>query len=359
MRKFILLFSLTLLLMLGCKAYQADSQGPASSIQIDQASRQRGMSWTAERQPITADNFVTLVDSHVKWIVQTPFGWQQDIDSPDVVLKTEGVYWGETDLGLEKTTQLAQEAGIQTLLKPHLWLTRPQDGKWRTDIAMTSEQDWQTWFATYRTFILHYAQFAEEHDIPILCIGTELQTTAVKREQDWRQLIADIRQVYQGQLTYAANWYEAFEQIQFWDELDFIGIQAYFPLAKKLVPSVDELKQGWQQYVDAIATLHTQYQKPVIFTEIGYRSTEDAAIEPWKWPDTSEVNPSKLSTPAGLQTQANCYEAFFQTVWPQDWLVGAYWWKWLPSIEANQAQLGAGFSPQNKPAEKVLQKYYG
>lgn len=358
MRKFILLLGLTVMLIVGCKIYQAESQAPVSTIRIEPEAKQRGMSWTAERNPITAENFATLADIHVNWIVQTPFGWQRDIDSPGLALATEGVYWGETDEGLITTTQLAQQLGIQTLLKPHIWLTQPQGGKWRTDIKMKSEADWQTWFANYRRFILHYARLAKQQNIPILCIGTELQTTAVEREQDWRQLIAEIRRVYPGKLTYAANWYEAFEQIQFWDALDFIGIQAYFPLTSKTNPSVAELKQGWQRYGDAIATIHRSYQKPVIFTEIGYRSTSDAAIQPWKWPDTSEINPSKLSTQAGLQTQANCYEAFFQSIWQQDWLAGVYWWKWLPSLEAKQDQLGAGFSPQNKPAEQILQKWY-
>lgn len=347
-----------MLLVVGCKIYQAESQAPTSAIQIDPGAKQRGMSWTAERTPISAENFDTLTKAHVNWIVQTPFGWQRDIDSPDLALTTKGVWWGETDEGLITTTQLAQKRGIQTLLKPHIWLTRPREGKWRTDIKMKSEADWQIWFTNYRRFILHYAQLAKQQNIPILCIGTELQTTAVEREQDWRQLIAEIRQEYPGQLTYAANWYEAFEQIQFWDALDFIGIQAYFPLASKPEPSVAELKQAWQQYGDAIATLHNKYQKPVIFTEIGYRSTSDAAIEPWKWPDTSELNPSQFATPEGLQTQANCYDAFFQTIWQQDWLAGVYWWKWFPSIEANSKQQGAGFSPQNKPAEQLIRKYY-
>lgn len=357
MRKFILLLGLTVMLVVGCKLFQADSQAPAA-VQIEPGAKQRGMSWTAERTPISTENFDTLTKAHVNWIVQTPFGWQRDIDSPDLALTTKGVWWGETDEGLSTTTQLAQKRGIQTLLKPHIWLTRPQDGKWRTDIKMKSEADWQTWFTNYRRFILHYAQLAKQQNIPILCIGTELQTTAVEREQDWRQLIAEIRQVYPGQLTYAANWYEAFEQIQFWDALDLIGIQAYFPLVSKTEPSVAELKQAWQQYGDAIATLHNKYQKPVIFTELGYRSTSDAAIEPWKWPDTSEINPTQLATSEGLRTQANCYEAFFQTIWQQDWFAGVYWWKWIPSIEANPKQQGAGFSPQNKPAEQVIRKYY-
>lgn len=339
-------------------------QGPVADIQSPPATishpsgKQQGVSWVGGPEEVTLEDFSPLVENHVNWIVQTPFGWQEDYDSPELLLKTDGIYWGETDTGLEKTTELAQSLGIQTLLKPHIWLTNARDGKWRTEIEMGSEQDWQTWFENYRRFILHYAKFAEEHGIPILCIGTELQTTAVQREQDWRQLIADIREVYQGQLTYAANWYEAFEAIQFWDTLDFIGIQAYFPLTDQMNPAVEELKEGWRPHLAAIEVVQARYQKPVIFTELGYRSEENAAIEPWKWPEDSEVNPGTLATDLGLKTQMDCYEAFFETLWDKEWFAGVYFWKWFPKL-GDEAAAGIGFTPQNKPAEGVMRRWYG
>lgn len=45
-----------------------------------------------------------------------------------------------------------------------------------------------------------------------------------------RRLIRQIRRVYHGPLTYAANWSGEYKQIRFWDALDYVGIQAYFPL---------------------------------------------------------------------------------------------------------------------------------
>jgi len=324
------------------------------------ADKHRGMSWTAGRQVVTQDDFASLVDTHVNWIVQTPFGWQNDYNTPQLRLVTEGVYWGETDEGLTVTTDIAHSLQIHTLLKPHIWLTNPSEGKWRTEIEMQSEQDWQQWFADYRTFILHYARFAQAHDIEALCIGTELQTTAVQREADWRSLIAEIRQVYQGQLTYAANWYEAFEAIPFWDALDFIGIQAYFPLAEMNSPTVETLNAGWQRHLASIEAVHQRYQKPVLFTELGYRSEENGAIAPWEWPAWGEeLRPTQLATVAGLETQQNGYEAFFQSVWSKDWFAGVYFWKWFPTLQSGSPAVGRGFTPQNKPAEQVLKTWYG
>jgi hypothetical protein len=86
--------------------------------------------------------------------------------------------------------------------------------------------------------------------------------------------------------------------------------------------------------------------KPVLFTEIGYRSDTNVGIEPWVWP--KEVSGAEISDAC----QANCYRAFFETVWKQPWMAGVYFWKWYPHGPRRMAQLD--FTPQNKEAEKVL-----
>jgi len=315
--------------------------------------RQCGVSWVAGRQ-VTEEDFKPLVENHVNWIVQTPFGWQRGIHSPSLKLSTGGGnFWGERDAGLETTTKLAKQFGIKTLLKPHIWLTQRNDGEWRGQIEMLSEEDWQSWFDSYRKFILHYARLAEKNDIEALCIGTELHATAVQRENDWRKLIAEIRKIYSGKLTYAANWYLEFAEIKFWDALDFIGVQAYFPLTKIDNPPIDTLKAGWKPHFEAIEKVSKAFNKPVVFTEIGYRASANASIEPWIWPRRSPEPP----TEDDLQTQVNCYEAFFQTFWKKDWVLGAYFWKWFPKARQGRVY-GKGFSPQNKPAEQVMSKWY-
>lgn len=112
---------------------------------------------------------------------------------------------------------------------------------------MKNEADWDEWFANYRGFILDYAVMAEEHQIPMLCVGTELEMTS-GREEDWRKVISEIRKVYSGKLIYAANFTE-FEHVKFWDALDYIGIQAYFPLSTKTNPELSDLKSGWNKHL--------------------------------------------------------------------------------------------------------------
>ena len=211
---------------------------------------------------------------------------------------------------------------------------------------MKSEEDWQLWFENYRGFILDYAEMAEEHQIPMLCIGTELELTST-RESDWRNVISEIRKVYSGKLIYAANFTE-FEHVKFWDALDYIGIQAYFPLSTKENPSLSDLKSGWKKNIPRIDKIVRKYQIPVMFTEIGYVNTVDAAIEPWVWPN------ERKETELSEEIQAICYEAFFETAWKESWMAGVFFWKWYPDGRHRNPD----FTPQGKKAEKVMTKYF-
>jgi hypothetical protein len=156
--------------------------------------------------------------------------------------------------------------------------------------------------------------------------------------------------VYSGKLTYAANFNEEYEQVKFWDALDFIGIQAYFPLSKTNNPTVEELANNWSTHSQSVEKVYKKFNKPVIFTEIGYKSTEDAAIEPWKWPQEN-----KGATPSN-ETQAKCYEAFFKSVWKKEWLAGAYFWKWYPHGGRSLNEID--FTPQGKLAEEIISKNF-
>jgi len=338
----------------------AAAPGPPSAKKAD--GRHRGVSWVAGGE-VTAASFAPLVADHVDWIVQTPFGWQRAIDSPEVKLVTGGrIYWGERDEGIETTTRLAREAGIHTMLKPHVWLHRKSAGGWRGEIAMKSEEDWRRWFDNYRVFILHYARLAEINGIEALCVGTELGETATRRPDDWRRLIAEVRRVYHGKLLYAANWYREFEEIPFWDRLDYIGIQAYFPLSEEGRVSMAELRSAWTPHRKAIERVQARYGKPVIFTEIGYRSVHDTTVEPWKWPDRpwrrdhdDETDGDIGPDAGGLEAQDDAYRAFFETFWNESWFAGAYFWKWYPD---GASATGDDFTPQGKPAERTMAAWY-
>jgi len=196
----------------------------------------RGVCWVAGRA-VDAGDLEPLVRLHASWISQTPFGWQAEPEDTEIETATSGhVLWGESDEGLIETTRLAHARGIRVLLKPHLWLRRG----WPGDIAMRREEDWRAWFASYREFILHYADLAQRAGIEALAVGTELGGTT-RREAEWRALIADVRARYRGKLTYCANWSEDVEHVAFWDALDWIapGDEFVEETFEKLIPRGD------------------------------------------------------------------------------------------------------------------------
>ena len=81
-------------------------------------------------------------------------------------------------------------------------------------------------------------------------------------------------------------------------------------------PDLADLLAGWQTHLERIERLHTRFDKPVLFTELGYRSATFAASKPWEWPRPGE------SSDTDLQLQAACYEAFFRTFWDKPWFAG-------------------------------------
>ncbi|NVO84127.1 glycoside hydrolase family 113 [Hymenobacter terrestris] len=316
--------------------------------------RMRGVSWVGT-DSVSMLDLEPLNKAGVTWIAQMPFGWMAGATEPSVQLRT-GVasrrYWGESDAGILLMAQRARQRGIRTLLKPHLWLRGP-GGSWVGDINMTSEADWQAWFNSYSAFILHYARLAEAGQLDALCIGTELERT-VSHEAEWRVLIGQIRQVYRGPLTYAANWSGEFEQVKFWDALDFIGVQAYFPLSTEPSPKKTRLLAGWREPLRRIAAVQKQYNKPVVFTEAGYKTTADAAAKPWEWPQKLDV-----LMPTDEATQAACYAALFETFWHKPWFKGIFIWKWYPGLQPDgPARRHADFTPQHKPAERVMSQWF-
>ncbi len=295
-----------------------------------------------------------LIRNNIEWIALTPFGWQEAHNSTVISTAPEaGEPWGLRDDELEQMARTAKQQGLRVFLKPHLWLTR--SGKWRSEIEMDDEAAWHRWFQSYRAFLLHYALLAERLGLDMLSVGTELQRATALREADWRALIDEVRQVYHGKLTYAANWNDEFEAVAFWDALDYIGIQAYFPLTDRRTPSVDTLRHGWIPHVRALEQVSQRYDRPVLFTEIGYKSTTDSATEPWRWGGLMNGWFQQVS----VQTQVHCYQAFFEMFWEKSWFAGAYLWQWHARHGAAGGPSSRGFTPQNKATQNVVATWYG
>ncbi|HEX4824443.1 MAG TPA: hypothetical protein VFV19_09025 [Candidatus Polarisedimenticolaceae bacterium] len=317
--------------------------GIAALPHAEAAEKMKGVCWEAAG-PIDGTALAPLHDLGAGWISQTPFGWAVGLDVPEVRFSGERGLWGETDSGLVATATAARALGIKTLLKPHLWV---RHGAWQGDIAMATDDEWAKWFASYEAFILHYARLAEANGFEALAVGTEL-AKASGRTDDWKRVIAHVRAVYHGKLTYAANWNEEAERIAFWNDLDFIGVQAYYPLATVDRPDEKAIEAAWKPIAARLEALGRRTGKPVVFTEIGFKSHAGALKQPWVWVTDGDVD-------LGLQHDA--FAAMFGTFWGKPWFGGTFVWKWHPSgPEGPRAE--RDFTPQGKPALAVIKSYY-
>ncbi len=278
------------------------------------------------------------------------FGFQQDASSPEIRFRPDVRWYSESESGARSIAVRARAHGLGVILKPQIWL---RGGAWTAEIDFAREADWTIWESQYREYLMHTARLAEVIGAELLIIGTELANPVRTREVFWRRLIADVRAVYDGKLTYGANWHDDFETVPFWDALDYIGVQAYFPIAQHRSPSTADLVDGWRPHVEALEKVSRRESLPVLFTEIGYRSISYAAAEPWRWPDREE----NATVEPDYEIQSDLFEAFFEVIWPKPWFAGAIVWKMYPGGERPNRR-ALDFTPQDKPAEDVIRHHF-
>ena len=275
-----------------------------------------------------------------------PYGFIRDVSYPEIRFNTIGQWYGEREKGIKQYAKVVQESGVKIMMKPHIWIGR---GLFTGNVTMDSEENWSVLENSYTAFILMYAKAAQEIKADLFCIGTELEKFVINRPEYWKSLIQEIRKVYKGKLTYAANWDE-YKRITFWNQLDYIGIDAYFPLTDKKSPTIEEFELGWQTHKNEIKKVQSQFKKPILFTEYGYRSIDFTGKKPW------ESNRTQGSV--NLEAQKNGLQAIHNQFWKEEWFVGGFLLKWFHTHDRVGGLNNNRFTPQNKPAELLIQQLY-
>ncbi len=305
-----------------------------------------GVSFVGSPREISADAIEPVVQVNANWAAVMPFGFVRSLETPNVVFNIKRQWWGERRDGAKRTIELLNERGIQVMLKPQIWVWQ---GEFTGNIKMNSEEEWKTFERSYEQFMMLYAELAEEMKVPVLCIGTELHTFVQTRSEFWDQLITKIRSRYKGKLTYAENW-DQFGNAPFWDRLDYIGVDAYFPVSDSKSPTIEEMKQGWQKHKNDIIALHNKVDKPVLFTEYGYRSVHYTGKEPW--------NSNRIEGNIDFEAQNNALTALYEEFWQEPWFAGGFLWKWFHNHDEVGGESNNRFTIQNKPSEKIIKEFY-
>lgn len=251
---------------------------------------------------------------------------------------------GETDESVACLSRNSHKLGLSVLIKPQIWIR----GSWPGDIEMSSEKEWDQFFYNYERWMMHYAFLAEIYQADMLCIGVEMVKTTLQHPDKWRAMTQNLRRLYSGPIVYAANWGEEFEQAEIWDAMDYIGFNCYYPMSEKEKPTLKELKKTFSQTAEKAKTVSEKFQRPLMFTEIGFRSIE----APWKHPH-AEAGGAAVSE----EDQALAYQAVCEVLQPSDWMNGIFWWKW-PSYTQYPTEESKSFTPMGKQAQEVVADWF-
>jgi len=237
----------------------------------------------------------------------------------------------------------AHERSMSVMLIPHIayWGTK---FSWRGEIDFATPEEWNTFFADYETWIVQMATVAESEHAEVFCVGLEF-SHAQKYDGRWRKIIASVRAVYHGKMTYGANWNE-YAEVKFWDALDYLGVLAYFPLTKTTDPGNWEIAAAWEKWCEELQKFSKQNGKQFIFVEIGYNESSRAAAEPWGF---------KTGGEHAEEIQARCIEVALNLPAKHSFIAGMFWWKWFPEVPHHHAE---NYRLQTEPIKALIAKHW-
>jgi hypothetical protein len=201
--------------------------------------------------------------------------------------------------------------------------------------------DPDAFFKSYKAFIGHYADIAEQTGVEMLCVGSEndtlteedlSQNSGINKTARWRDVIASARQHYSGLLTYSVSCITEDrcgpQLIKFWDDLDVIGWEWYVPIATGEHESIASMRQNAERIIqNNIKPLYVHYQKPIVITEMGWEAYPGACAHTYG---------TGTSQGGDRLEQASCYEAAFQAIDHADFIQGVHIFTWTANLEGHE-----------------------
>jgi hypothetical protein len=303
-------------------------------------------------------------------IVFTPT-WTYSSISP----LTFATYPGQDPLWIDSAIMLSQakSLGLNTAIFPSanfssgsstsFWLNAPRDAQW-----------WQTWFARYRAFAIHYADLATQSGSQTLILGGDWITPALPGgkladgspsnapadvEAQWKSIIAEVRTHFNGKIYWALPFVEAGLDTPFSFLQDVDGI--YLLWSTKLATSQTSTKTDYANEAgrildNEVAPLATVLNKPILIA-VSYPSVDGAATGCINtgsgcldWATLSRPYPDNASVTLNLQTQADIYEAMLIAVNSRPWISGFISRGYYPPAALQDKST----SIHNKPAADIL-----
>ena len=254
-----------------------------------------------------------------------------------------------TEASLRRTFREARADQLRIMFFPTINLRDEATNAnwWRGNIEPS---DWALWWRNYTAFNVNLARIAQEEGVEWFSVGTEMASTH-RFPGRWRQLVAEVRKVYHGKITYSVN-FDSHDSFTFGDCLDVIGMNTYDPIAKhEEYPSPDQVRDAWWWIVNKARTLQVRFNRPVMITEVGYPSVAHAHVGPWDF---------RTDKPKDLQLQNLLLGGALDVL--RNWSDGEAVFYYLYGENLNRKPVGGPedrtYAVWGKPAEATLSAYF-
>ncbi len=300
-----------------------------------------GVGYGSEAYGRTLDE---CVRAGATWVAITPFGRVADLAGRGVDPSFEQPFAKNRE-DVRRGIAMAHARGLSVMLVPHLWV---ESGEWRAKIDPPTDAAWQTWARSYGAFVKGWAEVAESAHAELFSAGVELRSwVTTTHAPSFAALIRELRAVYKGPITYSANWDDV-ESSVILGELDVIGVNAFYPLADKEGAPFETLLEGGKRVQARVRALADTWQRPILFTEIGYTTRRDPAVRPWEWPD------AMTGVRVDETAQADAYRALVAPLLDEPRFMGFFVWRVYADPDDVSQEAEWGFSPRGKLAELVM-----
>jgi autotransporter-associated beta strand protein len=253
--------------------------------------------------------------------------------------------YSSTDDTLRQVIDAAHARGLAVQLRPLVDLSN-DSSHWRGQI--TGGTTWFNGAGGYGDYIRHMADIAQAKNVESFGVGVELEATA-SQETLWRNLITSVRTHYSGPLTYSANWGNPAvgSTINWWNAVDYMGIDAYYPLTGVSNPTPAQLQSAWTTRAAQIDSYHNSINpnQPLLFTESGYQNYDGTNIAPYNGVSGQANDPHE---------QADCYTALLGAMTQRSYFQGVQWW----AFDLNPNPNNIDYTPLGKLAQDAMAAYY-
>jgi len=226
--------------------------------------------------------------------VSTDLGRIEDVD-------LASYNYTATDEELARIFDLAEEVGLDVEFGPELAVHFEIAREGTMNRGAIAPSDVSVWFRNYGDLCTHLAELAGQHGVDTFVVGVELNSME-KYEQEWEGLISRVREVFDGEVTYADNTTlfcsanmgtnittTCFEQTlgEFWDALDLIEMNMYpveFQPAQRLETQADQrfsviVERLIKFWAPAIAFYREEYPSvPLAIGEMGTQGFDGQLI---------------------------------------------------------------------------------